>query len=99
MCVKDRFIRPVGEQILVRRDASPDTTPGGIVLPEKGKEKPARGTVFAVGSGYVNMGIRVPLEIKEGEKVIFGAYSGTDIIVDGEEFVVIREADVLAAIR
>lgn len=97
--MKDRLVRPVGEQILVRRDAAPATTPGGIVLPDNGKEKPACGTVFAVGSGYVNMGTRVPLEIKEGEQVYFGKYSGTDITIDGEEFVVLREADVFVAIR
>jgi chaperonin GroES len=92
-------IRPLSDRILVKRIAEENKTPGGILIPDNAKEKPLEGLVISVGSGKVLPDGKVrPLDIKPGDKVLFGKYSGTEIKVEGEEHLVLKEEDVLAII-
>ena len=90
-------IRPLQDRVIVRRMEEETTSPGGIVIPDSAAEKPSRGEVVAVGNGLVldNGEIR-PLDLKVGDKVLFGKYSGTEVKVDGEDFLVMKEDDVMA---
>lgn len=91
--------RPLHDRVVVRRLDGEEKTKGGIIIPDSAKEKPLEGTVVAVGSGKsVKGGKVVPLDVKEGDKVLFGKYSGTEVKIDGEELVLLREEDVLAVI-
>jgi chaperonin GroES len=90
-------IRPLQDRLVVRRTQEEEKTKGGIIIPDTAKEKPLEGVVVAVGSGAVlKNGKVVPLDVKEGDKVLFGKYTGTEVKVDGEELVLLREDDVLA---
>ncbi|KYF57223.1 co-chaperone GroES [Sorangium sp. So ce1024] len=90
-------IRPLQDRIVVKRVESETKTKGGIIIPDTAKEKPIEGRVVAVGNGKVLKDGKVrPLEVKVGDKVLFGKYSGTEVKLDGEEHVLIREDDVLA---
>ena len=90
-------IRPLSDRLVVRRTQEEEKTKGGIIIPDTAKEKPLEGVVVAVGSGTVlKNGKVVPLEVKAGDKILFGKYSGTEVKVDGEELVLLREEDVLA---
>ena len=90
-------IRPLQDRLVVKRTQEEEKTKGGIIIPDTAKEKPLEGTVLAVGSGKsVKGGKVVPLDVKEGDKVLFGKYSGTEVKVDGEDVVLLREDDVLA---
>ena len=92
-------IRPLGEKVLVKRLEAEETTAGGIVLPDTAKEKPKRGTVLSVGEGrLLDTGERKPLQIKEGEQVLFSSYAGTEVKVDGEEMIIMDESDILAVL-
>lgn len=93
-------IRPLHDKILVRRDEAETKTASGIFLPETGKEKPKTGTIMAVGDGQLNTdtGERVPLSVKKGDKVIFSSYSGTEVKLNDEEFLMMSEEDILAVI-
>jgi chaperonin GroES len=92
--VKD-FV-PLHDRILVRRIEERETTKGGLIIPDTAKEKPQDGEVMAVGKGKLKEnGTVVPLEVKPGDRVLFGKYSGTDIILDGEEYLIMREDEVL----
>lgn len=93
-------IRPLHDRVLVRRVEEERTSPGGIVIPDSAAEKPARGEIVAAGNGKVmdNGDIR-PLEVKVGDKILFGKYAGTEIKVDGEEYLVMREDDIVAVIQ
>ena len=90
-------LRPLHDRTVVRRLEEERTTAGGIVIPDSAAEKPVRGEVVAVGKGKIleNGEVR-PLDVKVGDKVLFGKYAGTEIKVDGEEFVVMREDDIMA---
>ena len=90
-------IRPLQDRVIVRRMEEETTSPGGIVIPDSAAEKPSRGEVVAVGNGLVldNGEVR-PLDIKAGVKVLFGKYSGTEVKVDGEDLLVMKEDDVMA---
>ena len=93
-------IRPLNDRVVVRRDDSEDITEGGIVLPDSAQEKPQKGTVIAVGPGSLNDdGTRAELAVSKGDTVLFGKYSGTEIQIDGEEFNVMRESDILAKFK
>ncbi len=93
-------IKPLHDKILVKRIEEENKTKGGIIIPDTAKEKPLEGKVVAVGSGKsVKGGKVVPLDVKEGDTVLFGKYSGTEVKVDGEELVLLREDDVLAVIN
>ncbi len=93
-------LRPLQDRIVVKRVAEETTTKGGIIIPDTAKEKPAEGKVIAVGNGKVaDDGKRVALEIKEGDRILFGKYSGTEVKIDGEEYLIMREDDVLGVIE
>jgi chaperonin GroES len=93
-------LRPLQDRIVVKRVAEETTTKGGIIIPDTAKEKPAEGKVVAVGNGKVaDDGKRVALEIKTGDRILFGKYSGTEVKIEGEEFLIMREDDVLGVIE
>lgn len=93
-------IRPLHDRIIVKRMEEERTSPGGIVIPDAAAEKPIKGEVVAVGNGRVleNGEVR-PLDVKAGDKVIFGKYSGTEVKVDGEELLVMKEDDIMGVIE
>ena len=93
-------LRPLQDRILVQRVEEETTTKGGIIIPDSAKEKPAEGKVVAVGSGKIaEDGKKIPLEIKTGDRILFGNYSGTEVKIEGEEHLIMREDDVLAIIE
>ena len=90
-------IRPLQDRVIVKRVKEEEKTKGGIIIPDTAKEKPLEGIVKAVGSGKaLKNGKVVPLDVKAGDRILFGKYSGTEVKVDGEELVLLREDDVLA---
>jgi len=90
-------IRPLGEKVLVKRLEAEQVTRGGIVLPDTAKEKPQRGTVLAVGDGrMLKDGTRAKFQVKKGDKVLFSSYGGTEVKIDGDEYLLIDETDILA---
>jgi chaperonin GroES len=92
-------IKPLGDRVVVKRIEEEPKTKGGIVLPDTAKEKPQKGKVIAVGTGRIlENGQRVPLEVKEGDIVVFAKYGGTEIEIDGEEYVILPERDLLAVL-
>lgn len=93
------MIRPLGERVLVEAIEQNDTTAFGIVLPDSAKEKPQEGKVIAVGSGALKDGVRVPLEVKEGDRVIFSKYAGTEVKYDGKEYLIMKESDIHAIVE
>lgn len=88
-------IKPLGDRVLVRPDAAEEKTSFGIIIPDTAKEKPQRGTVVAVGAGKVENGVKIDMSVKEGDKVLYGKYAGTEITVDGEDLMIMRESDIL----
>jgi len=98
--VKDKSkvkLVPLGDRLVVQREASEERTAGGILLPDSAKDKPTRGTIIAAGDGRVlDNGTRAPLQVKAGDKVLFTSYAGEQIDVDGEEYLLMNESEVLA---
>ena len=93
-------IRPLQDRILVKRLEGEETTKGGIIIPDTAKEKPSEGLVIAVGKGKVlENGQQIPLDVKKNDRILFGKYSGTDITIEGEEYLIMREDDVLGVIQ
>jgi chaperonin GroES len=93
-------LRPLQDRILVQRVAEETTTKGGIIIPDTAKEKPAEGKVTAVGNGKVgDDGKRIALEVKKGDRILFGKYSGTEVKIEGDEYLIMREDDVLGIIN
>ena len=93
-------IRPLNDRILVKRLESETTTAGGIIIPDSAKEKPAEGEIISVGVGKLNdKGERVALEVKVGDNVLFSKYGGTDVKIDGEEYLIMREDDILGVVE
>ena len=90
--------RPLHDRVVVRRIEENTKTAGGIIIPDTAKEKPQQGKVIAVGLGKKEKNERVPLDVKEGETILFGKYSGQDIKIDGEEYLIMREDEVLAVL-
>ena len=92
-------VRPLHDRLLVRRIEEKETVKGGIIIPDTAKEKPQEGEVLAVGNGKIlENGTKVALDVKVGDKVLFGKYTGTDIKIDGKEVLILREDEVLAVI-
>ena len=92
-------VRPLHDRLLVKRIEEKETVKGGIIIPDSAKEKPQEGEVLAVGNGKIlDNGQKVALDVKVGDKILFGKYSGTDIKLDGEEYLILREDEVLAVI-
>ncbi|OFX15150.1 MAG: co-chaperone GroES [Armatimonadetes bacterium RBG_16_58_9] len=91
------MLRPLGDRIIVKAALAEDVTAGGIVLPDSAKEKPQEGEAIAVGPGaQLDSGKKAPLDVKVGDRVIYGKYAGTEVKVDSEELVILRQEDVLA---
>jgi chaperonin GroES len=92
--------RPLHDRILLRRVAEESKTAGGIIIPDTAKEKPQEGEVLAVGSGYRNdKGEVTPLDVKKGDRVLFGKWSGTEVKIDGEDLLIMKESDILGVIE
>jgi chaperonin GroES len=92
-------VRPLHDRLLVKRIEEKETVKGGIIIPDTAKEKPQEGEVIAVGNGKIlENGTKISLDVKAGDKILFGKYSGTDIKIDGEEYLILREDEVLAVI-
>ena len=90
-------IVPLGDKVVLKRQEAESKTAGGIVLPDSAKDKPQKGEVIAVGDGHVRRdGARIPLTVKEGDKVIFSSYAGDEIKIGEEEYLLLRESDILA---
>ena len=93
-------IRPLQDRLVVKRLAEEEKTKGGIIIPDTAKEKPVEGEVIAVGNGKVaDDGKQRPLDVKKGDRVLFGKYSGTEIKIDGVDHLILREDDILAVIE
>jgi chaperonin GroES len=93
-------IRPLQDRVIVQRMDEEETTKGGIIIPDTAKEKPQEGKVIAVGKGKVgDDGKVIPLDVKPGNKILFGKYSGTEVKIDGDEYIIMREDDILGVIE
>jgi chaperonin GroES len=89
-------LKPLGDRIVIRQIEAEEVTASGIVLPDTAQEKPQRGEVLAVGDGRYDDGERVPLDVEVGDEVIYSKYGGTEVSIDGEDLLILRESDVLA---
>jgi chaperonin GroES len=89
-------VTPLHDRVLVKRVEEKESVKGGIIIPDSAKEKPQEGEVIAVGAGKIEKGQRVPLDVKVGDRILFGKYSGSEIRVDDEEYLILREEEILA---
>jgi len=93
-------VRPLGEKVLIKRVEAEGKTAGGIVLPDTAKEKPKEGKVIAIGDGRIlKSGERVKFQVKKGDRVLFSSYGGTEVKIDGEDYLLMSEDDILAVIE
>jgi chaperonin GroES len=93
-------IRPLHDRVIVKRIEEEEKTKGGIIIPDTAKEKPIEGKVVAVGAGkLMDNGKTLPLDVKKGDKILFGKYAGTDIKIEGEEHLIMREEDIIAIVE
>jgi chaperonin GroES len=92
-------VKPLSDRVVVKPLEAEQKTAGGIIIPDNAKEKPQKGEVVAVGPGKISdNGQAIPMEVKKGDKVLYGKYSGTEVTVDGTEYMIMRESDILAVI-
>ena len=91
-------ITPLHDRVLVKRLEEKESVKGGIIIPDTAKEKPHEGEVMAVGAGKIEKGKRVPLDVKVGDRILFGKYTGNDILVDDQEYLILREEEILAKV-
>lgn len=92
-------IKPLGDRVVIKPAAAEEKTKGGIILPDTAKEKPVVGEVVAVGAGKVaDDGKKIVMEVKVGDKVLYGKYSGTEVTIEGDEYLIMREADIFAIV-
>ena len=89
-------VTPLHDRVLIKRIEEKESIKGGIIIPDTAKEKPQEGEVIAVGAGKIEKGVRVPLDVKTGDRVLFGKYSGSEIKVDDEDYLILREDEILA---
>jgi chaperonin GroES len=89
-------VTPLHDRVLVKRIEEKETVKGGIIIPDSAKEKPQEGEVIAVGAGKIEKGERVPMDVKAGDRILFGKYSGTEIRLDDQEYLILREEEILA---
>jgi len=89
-------VTPLHDRVLIKRIEEKETVKGGIIIPDTAKEKPQEGEVIAVGAGKIEKGERIPLDVKTGDRVLFGKYSGTEIVLEDENFLILREDEILA---
>ena len=93
-------IRPLNDRVLVKRLEEEEMTKGGIIIPDSAKEKPAEGEIVAVGNGKMDdKGKRIAIELKVGDKVLFSKYGGTDVKIDGDDYMIMREDDILGVVE
>ena len=88
-------IRPLHDRVLIQRIDEQEQVRGGIIIPDTAKEKPQQGEVIAVGDGKINDGTRMPLDVKPGDRVLFGKYSGSEVEIDDQEYLIMREDEIL----
>lgn len=88
-------IKPLGDRVLVQADAAEEVTSSGLYIPDTAKEKPQQGKVIAVGAGKVENGTKVEMTVKKGDKVLYGKYAGTEVTLDGDEYLIMRESDIV----
>lgn len=91
-------IKPLSDRVLVRPMEAEETTSSGIIIPDTAKEKPQRGTVVAAGPGKVENGTKIDISVKKGDEILYGKYSGTEVTLDGEEYLIMRESDILGIV-
>lgn len=91
-------IKPLGDRVLVQPDVAEEKTSSGIIIPDTAKEKPQQGTVVAVGAGKVENGNKIEMSVKDGDKVLYGKYAGTEVSLDGEDYLIMRESDIMGII-
>jgi chaperonin GroES len=91
-------VTPLHDRVLIKRIEEKETVKGGIIIPDTAKEKPQEGEVIAVGAGRVEKGERIPLDVKAGDRVLFGKYSGTEIKIEEQEYLILKEDEILAKI-
>jgi len=91
-------ITPLHDRVLVRRLEQVETAKGGIIIPDTAKEKPQEGEVIAVGSGKLEKGRRIPLDVKAGDRILFGKYTGSEITIEGQEYLILREEEILVKV-
>lgn len=91
-------LRPLGDRVVVRPEEQEEQLPSGLVLPDTAKEKPQQGRVLAVGPGAYHDAERIPLDVKEGDRVLYSKYGGTEVKVEGEELLILTERDILAVV-
>ena len=89
-------VTPLHDRVLIKRIEEKESIKGGIIIPDSAKEKPQEGEVIAAGAGKIEKGERIPLDVKAGDRVLFGKYSGTEIKVDDEDYLILREDEILA---
>ena len=99
MATKTNSVTPLADRVVVRALEETEQMRGGLFIPDTAKEKPMQGEVIAVGPGRFDEGKRVPMELKVGDKVLYGKYSGTEVTIDNEQLLILREADVLAVVN
>ena len=92
-------VAPLADRVVVRALEETESLRGGLYIPDTAKEKPQQGEIVAVGPGRFDEGKRVPMDVKVGDKVLYGKYSGTEVTLDGEQYLILRESDVLAVIN
>lgn len=91
-------IKPLSDRVLVQPEPAEEKTSSGIIIPDSAKEKPQEGTVVSAGPGKVENGTKIEMSVKEGDLVLYGKYSGTEITLDGEEYLIMRESDILGIV-
>ena len=91
-------VTPLHDRVLVRRLEAKESAKGGIIIPDTAKEKPQEGEVMAVGAGKIEDGKRIPLDVKAGDRILIGKYTGTDITIDDQEYLILREEEILAKV-
>src|SRR5438309_11207897 len=89
-------VTPLHDRVLVKRIEEKETVKGGIIIPDTAKEKPQEGEVIAVGAGKIEKGHRIPLDVKAGDRILFGKYTGNDITLNDQEYLILREEEILA---
>ena len=88
-------IKPLGDRVLIQADVAEEVTSSGLYIPDTAKEKPQQGTVVAVGPGKVENGTKVDMSVSKGDKVLYGKYAGTEVTIDGEEYLIMRESEIV----
>jgi len=91
-------IKPLADRVVVQPDVAEEKTSSGIIIPDTAKEKPQRGTVVAVGAGRFENGTKIDMSVKEGDKVLYGKYAGTELSIDGDDLLIMRESDILGIV-